>query len=477
MKIPLGEFAPDVADVNQGVLSLAQNVLPAANSYQPALSLSPLTDALTGNPKGLYNAVKLDGSGKTYAGDATKLYVRDDASWEDASGSTYSVQESQYWSWAQFGTQVLVTNRDDAVQEIDTEDAPGTNFAALGGTPPLSGQIAVIDDYVILSDQVTAPDAISWCDANDPTNWSTNLADTQQFPSGGPVKFVAGAAKLVIQENTFRRIDVLGNTDVFQFDEIEAGRGTVCPYSVVPFGGAVAYYSDAGWLIATAGEQRPIGQDKVNDYFRERVFPTRISQVFGTFDPKKPYFYWSYPTQDSDLNDRILVYNWSVNRWSDLDIQTFVLAATAQPGTTLEGLDSISGSIDALAISLDSNVWSGGRPNLAAFGADKMLGYFNGDALEATLRTGRFNLLEGRRSFVQGARFLVDAPTHSVRVRKRQALSDTGVWTAPSTVQTSGYCPLRASGYFHEFEGTIPAGQVWTNTQGLEVDAAPEGTR
>jgi hypothetical protein len=135
VKLQLGEFAPDIGDLNQGVLALAQNVLPGPNSYQPALSLGSLTNALTGNPKGLFNAVKVDGSGKTYAGDTTKLYVRDDEAWEDASGATYSVLESQYWSWAQFGSRVLTTNRDDPVQEIDTEDAPGTNFAALGGSP------------------------------------------------------------------------------------------------------------------------------------------------------------------------------------------------------------------------------------------------------------------------------------------------------------------------------------------------------
>jgi hypothetical protein len=330
---------------------------------------------------------------------------------------------------------------------------------------------------VILSDQVTNSDTISWCDTNDPTNWATGNADSQQFPSGGPVKFVAGAAKLVIQENTFRRMIVTGDTDVFQFDEVETGRGTICPYSVVPFGAGVAYYSDAGFILATAGEQKNIGQNKINSYFAERVFPTRISQVYGTFDPKKPRFYWSYPTEDVDYNQRILVYDWMVDRWADLAIETFVLAATAQPGVTLEGLDAISASLDALDASLDSNVWSGGRPNLSAFGIDKTLGYFNGAALEATLRTGRYNLIEGRRSFVQGARFLTDAETHTIRVRKRQRMSDTGTWTSASSVQTSGYCPLRASGFYHEIEGTIPAGEVWTHAQGVEIDAVPEGTR
>jgi hypothetical protein len=479
MKIPLGEFAPDIGDVNQGVLSLAQNVLPGSNSYQPAPGLNPLTDPLTDNPKGLYNAVKIDGSGRTYAGDDKSLYVRDDETWEDATRSSgaYSVQESQYWCFKQFGTTLYATHKDDAMQFIDIEAAPGEQFDDAPGSPPLCGQIEAIDDYLVASDQVNAPDTISWCDTNDPTNWTTGNADSQQFPAGGPVKFVAGAAKLVIQENTFRRIIVTGDTDVFQFDEVETGRGTICPYSVVPFGGGVAYYSDAGFILATASEQRTIGQNKINRYFAERVFPTRISQVFGTFDPKYPRFYWSYPTEDVDRNQRILVYDWSVDHWADLDIETFVLAATAQPGVTLEGLDDISASLDALQASLDSNVWSGGRPNLSAFGADKMLGYFNGSSMEALLRTGRFNFNEGRRSFVQGARLVTDAENHSIRVRKRQKLSDPGTWTSASSVQSSGYCPLRASGFYHEIEATIPEGEVWSHLQSLEVDAVPEGVR
>src|SRR5262249_41288210 len=144
------------------------------------------------------------------------------------------------------------------------------------------------------------------------------------------------------------------------------------------------------------------------------------------------------------------------------------LGSLSQPGVTLESLDAISGSIDALVPSLDSFATSV-TPEIAAFNAGHVLGFFRGANLEATLDTGAQNA-EGRRVFVRGLRPITDAATAYGSVVMAERWPDIPIATAETAMDALGLCPQRASTRYARGRIRIPAGTTWTFARGLEPD-------
>lgn len=483
MKLPLGPWRPDIVENNAGVLELALSALPGRKSWGPAPSLQPVSDALTGTPRGCFTAIKEDGSVATIVGTDTKLYIRSGETFTDATrlvGGDYTVASGHLWRFTQFGTKVVAVHPSDDPQVIDIET--DANFADLGGTPPQAGQVTVIDDYLVLSELTDTPNSIIWSDTNDITNWSTGNSDMQEFADGGPVKGFFPAAKLVVQEGRVRRLIVTGDTDVFQFDEVEStiNVGTICSYGIVELGSALALYTDTGFKIVTASEVREIGKDNVDEWFKGEMFSGRSRMIQGVRDPGATRVYWAFPTEESDLFASIVGYDWTAwegqGGFFQIDEPVYVLGTSAEDGTSLEELDDVSASLDALAQSLDAQIWQGGRPTLAAIGEDKRIGYLNGGALQAVLRGSLYTLIEGVRSFVNQVTGETDAATYSIRVNRKQRRSGADNWTSASTVQMSGVCPVRASGKYHQFEATVPS-QTWLTFEGLEANPQPDGMR
>jgi hypothetical protein len=113
------------------------------------------------------------------------------------------------------------------------------------------------------------------------------------------------------------------------------------------------------------------------------------------------------------LFDKILVYDYGIERAALIVQGGEYLATLARPGLTLEGLDAISPSIDALTFSLD-DVATSALAQLSIVDSAHKLGFFGGPlaggpALEATLDTAEQTL--DRRMRVKGFRPMTDAPT------------------------------------------------------------------
>ncbi len=75
------------------------------------------------------------------------------------------------------------------------------------------------------------------------------------------------------------------------------------------------------------------------------------------------------------------------------------LLGISQTGLTLEALDDLSASIDAMSASLDSYATSV-TPEISQFNSNNVLGFFPGANLEATLETSEQGT-DGRRIFIR----------------------------------------------------------------------------
>src|SRR5215831_6712866 len=121
--LPFAAYTPDLSNYNNtGLTQLAQNVIPRADGYGPHRGFSVVTQALPATCRGMFRAIKTDGTSQVFAGTSNKLYRLNTATlaWTDASlgSGTYTALPSLYhWQFAQFGNFVIAV-QPNAVPQV-----------------------------------------------------------------------------------------------------------------------------------------------------------------------------------------------------------------------------------------------------------------------------------------------------------------------------------------------------------------------
>src|SRR5262245_13598882 len=209
--LPFAEYRPDISNYNQtGLTQLAQNVIPRGDGYGPHKSFSVVTQALAATCRGMFRAIKTDGTNVIFAGTSTKLYQLNPSTlaWTDVSlgGGSYTALPTFYhWQFAQFGNFVIAVQPNVAPQVFDITSS--SNFANLAGSPPQAAYVATVGLFLVLSGLTSNPYRIQWSGQSDVTNWTpgTGLSDFNDFPDGGIVRGVAGGeAGVIFQDSVIR---------------------------------------------------------------------------------------------------------------------------------------------------------------------------------------------------------------------------------------------------------------------------------
>lgn len=484
MKVPIlfGEWAPDVCQLDSQFTAIAENVHPGPNSYMPVPSIGQLsTAALPARCVGLTFARTAAGAWAIFAGTATNLYKYASGSWTDVTrtvGGNYTVPAGQAWSFAQFGTDLIAVNVNDDPQFIDVDS--GTSFEALAGSPPKAKHVAVVGPHVVLSGLASNSRLLQWSGFEDSTAWTLGVAlsDEQEFPEGGPIIGVAGGESgYVIQDRTIRMMQHLPGdiTTIFSFSLIEDKKGCISDQAFVTVNQTVYFLGEDGFFSIGSQGLNPIGANRINDWFRDNCDVSRRSYVRAFAVADKPRVAWFFHNSGTAADyDRILFYDWSLNRWSYAVVSAQYYATLAAVGMTLEDLDSL-GTLDSLEISLDSAIYAGGRPFIGAINTDGQLAAMNGAPLAATFDTVERHLSPGARSFVSEIYPLIDADGLTTTPGTRERLQNTVEWGSAASLEITGSCSMLSSGRLHRFRVAIPADTVWTHAQGLIANVQSDG--
>lgn len=486
--LPVGEWLPDLADLGNTAIT-AQNVIPWVGSYKSFPTPVVQSNALGARFQG--GLFARDGAGNVYnfAGTSAKLYEQGpgSASYSDVSrtaGGAYGTNTQDWWEMVQWGNTVIATNGADAPQVITLG---GANFAALSGSPPKARHIAIVRDFVVLGDVddgTARQNRVAWSAINDSTDWTPAAAtqcDVQDLQGDGGwiQKVIGGEYGLVFQERAVWKMTYVGTPVIFQFDQIERNRGAYVPQSVIGWGNMVFFLAEDGFYVIIGGAQAvPIGAGKVDNTFLADLRTAYAYRIHAMVDPTNKTVMWAYPgsgSTDGTCN-RIMVYNWAVKRWArivDVTLEGFI--SWASTGYSLEGLDAISTSLDALTDSLDSRAYVGGSRTLSAFGTDHKLYTFTGAAMDATVDTGEAQLSPGMRSEVQWARPLVEGTAASVALRTRNRQADTATYGTAVAQNDEGVCPHRSNARYHA--GRITTTGAFNFIQGVELAYAAGGER
>jgi len=491
MLMPVAEFLPDLPAFNGGA-GEALNVFASSRSYRPFPALSAFsTTPLSARAQGAFYTRASDGTARQFAGDATKLYLLSSTAWGNVSrlaGGGYAATSDDFWDFAQFGANCIAVNGTDDPQKFNVDGA--SNFAVLGGTPPTGARfIEIMGDFVVMAKFPGAKTRVRWSGINDAESWTISAstqADQQDIPDGGFITGLIGYeyGGLVFQERAIRRMDYEGSPVIFRFKKLAEGIGATLEGSVAGFGDRAFFVHRSGFfMVAGAAELVPIGAEKVDRFFWNDIDTVYLSRVTAAVDPVNKIYGISYVGAGSGSTspNRLLVYHWDTGRWSRVQPgdHEMIYSGASQQGYTLDTLDGLSGSVDALSFSLDSPVYTGvARPLFAGFNTAHNLGYFNGANLAATVDTTEAQLVEGQRALLRSLRPMVDGGTPSIAIGTRNRQIDAVSFAGAVAINSLGTCRGRWRGRYHRARLTIPAASSWNHLYGVdEILAVPAGTR
>lgn len=481
------EWRPDLSDYRNQGDTVVQNVIPHEDGYDPFPDIVSQSDALTARCQGAVGAKDISSNIYIYAGDETNLYRLADQSWTDISGATYTTATNSVWEFALFGSTLIATNYNDAVQSITVQGSGSFADLMTSTSRPKARHIDIVRDFVVLgdiNDSGAIPNRVWWSAINDPEDFDvsvTTQSDFQNIPTGGHVQKIIGGVEygLVFMESQIWRMTYVGSPVIFQFDAIDRRRGTPIPNSVVAFGRFVFFISQEGFFVSDGVTSTPIGDDKVDETFWNQFDIANAHRVSAAVDPLTKTVLWLFPGSGNSggVPNKMFIYKWTEQKFAELIVNDFTTAPEwlfwgGSQGFTLEGLDSVSASIDALTESLDSAAWQG-TEKLACFDTAKKFNTFTGSNLPATIETAEHSI--GERSLVRNVRPLVDVSSATIAVASRTRLADTSTYGTAVAMTTDGNCPVLSEGRYHKVKLAIPAAADWNHAQGVEVDASRSG--
>ncbi len=432
--------------------------------------------------RGMFYARDDDGTIVVFAGSVNKLFKLNATTqeWADvsvAAGYT-DLPANNHWQFAQFGLLVIAVQPNAAPQVFTLGSS--TAFGNLSGSPPQAAYIAIVSRFVVLSGLTSNPFRIQWSGLGDATNWTagSNSSDFQDFPDGGIVRGVAsGDFGIVFQDSVIRRMIWNQNTvTVFDFNKITEEMGLLYPYSLTKAGDSAFFVSQKGWhRVGLTGSPVAIGKERVDRTFFADVDVSSPRLVVGAGDPEasRAFFMYKSGSGAAGLADKLLAYDYLLDRWSAISGQALEYIATMSvPGVTLEGLDALFPNLDAMTISLD-DIAQSALPRLAAFDSTNAMGMFTGETLEAILETPE--QATDIKVRIQNVRPNTDATTCYVSIGVREKLSDAVTYRGETVLLASGICGANVRGRLLRARLRIPAGETWTFASGVEPRIAGEG--
>lgn len=488
--IPFAGLFQDSPSLSNPGMTQAHNCVWTDGTYKQLLALSATGDALSNRCQGAFAGRDNEGNTILYAGDSTKLYQRNGTAWSDKSNGTYSTQFSGFWKFRQFNSTIIATNYNDSPQSI-TIASSGT-FSNLNANAPKAKHVGVINQFVFLGNTADStngivPYRVQWGAVGNPTDWpimdTQDAADKQSDdenlnPVYGEIMGISDGEKtgLVFQENAVTRFTYVGGASIFEVETFERSRGLIGPNAYAQIGDVTIYLSSGGFCKTDGNTVENIGIGRVDDVVLGNLGEEfNNDRIYAAVDLVNKLVYFSYPTGTETNPTNLVIYNYVEDKWTTGSETVEILFTSKSLGYTLEQLDAISSSIDAITVSLDSSIWKGGADIVAGFDASHILGDLSGSAKTATLDTQEESLNSGGKAFVRSVRPLVEGGTATVALLTRNLQSASkSAGSAVSLHSRTGAANFRSRARYHSARVSIAGGFTRAIGADFEFDACGE---
>jgi len=476
-KLTFGEWMPDQPSVS-GALTDAKNVVSQAIGYGPfptpvTFSTSNAAEDLTS----LYAAKQPDGNTALFAAGASKIYTVSGVGGITQVKTGMTTGANDRVRFTQFGKTVISTNNAEKLQAWTL--GTSTSFADLSASAPIAKFITVVRDFVVCANTYESSAQqqyrVRWSAINNETDWTEDVntqSDYQDIPDGGQIVGIRGGEfGLVLLERAIHRMSYVGTPFIFQFDNISRGKGCMVSGSIAQYQGVTFFLSDDGFYMCDGQNVTAIGAEKVDRFFLQDASESDYKTMSAAVDPIRKLVIWNYKTVNG--NRSVIIYNFKTQKWTYGDAGTDFLAEASTSSVTLEQLDSLSNSIDALTTSLDSQLYVGGKYFLGGTLATRVMTY-TGASQTGVIATGDLDI--GANSVVTLARPIVDNGSATVAIASRTLLNQGVSFNTAVAASSENRVSLRSAGRYHRLKVT-PTGSNWNNAISVDVDVTPQGVR
>ena len=475
-RIPFGEWMPDQPGIT-GSLTDAKNCVSQSFGYGPFPQAVAFSAAASENLTSLFASKQPDGVTKLFAAGRTKIFTVSGVGAVTQVNTGYTTSTSERFRFTQFGDVVIATDNSSKLQAWTL--GTSTAFADLAAAAPVAKYVTVVRDFVVTANTFESSKQeqyrVRWSGINDETTWtpsSTNQADFQDIADGGQIMGIRGGEfGLVLLERGIHRMSYIGSPLIFQFDNISRGKGCMVAGSVAQYQGLTFFLSDDGFYACDGQQVIPIGAEKVDRWFLDDVSENDYPSMSAAVDPVRKLILWNYKSKDGSR--KLIMYNFNTKKWTYGEAGTDFISDASTASSTLEEVDSLSASIDALATPLDSILFAGGKYFLGGTLATKVITY-TGTPMTARIQTG--DIETGGQSVVTLARPQVDQGSATVAVASRRLLSENVTFNTAVAADSDNRVPLRGSGKYHRIE-VNPTGDRWKSAVAVDVDIVPMGVR
>ena len=474
-RVTFGEWMPDQSGIS-GSLTDAKNVVSQAIGYGPFPTPVSLSNAAAENLTSLYAAKAPDGNTVLFTAGLSKIYTVGGSGTLTQVNTGLTTNANERVRFTQFGKSVIICNNADKLKSWVL--GTSSTFTEVAATAPIAKYITVVRDFVVVANTLETTQQqyrVRWSAINDETDWVENVntqSDYQDIPDGGQIVGIRGGEfGVVLLERSIHRMTYVGTPFIFQFDNISRNKGCMVAGSIAQYQGITFFLSDDGFYMCDGQQVVPIGAEKVDRFFLNDASETDYSTMSAAIDPVRKLVIWNYKSVDA--NRKLMIYNFQTKKWTYGDANTDYLGEASSGALTLEELDAISGSIDALTTSLDSLLYIGGKYFLGGTYGTRVYS-FTGASLTGSIATGDIDV--GANSVVTLARPIVDNGSGSLSIASRKLLNQSVTYGTSTAADSENRVSLRSAGRYHRLKLT-PTGADWKTAVAVDVDVTPQGVR
>lgn len=394
---PLLGFTPDADPLTPGVITECTNFIPHESGFEGAPSAVTPTGvpALAAACQGAAVITKLDGTRRIFAGTQTKLYELSGGVWVDVSRvGDYTGSSDSRWSFCQFGDTTLASNGTDTIQR-----SAGSGAFANTATAPKSKIVFSVGAFVValnVNDGVVKPDGWANCASFDETSWTASvstLANNGRLVST-PGALTAGGRlgefAIAYKEQAIYVGQFVGAPATFDWVEVPGGdAGCIGQDAWCDVGGThFVVGADNFWLFDGTRPQ-PIGDGKVRQWFYNNSSAQYRYRTQCSYDAQKNRVYVYFASLNATTPDTVLVYHTLTKQWGKMSLGVQAVLNYIAAGTTIDGLDSFSATIDGLPdVAYDSQFWLSGGKSQSFFNSSNQLQSLTGVSASSNFTTG-----------------------------------------------------------------------------------------
>ncbi len=207
----------------------------------------------------------------------------------------------------------------------------------------------------------------------------------------------------IFQDTTIRRlIYAPGSPVIFQIVRITEDRGLFAPYSLIRSGDKIFFISALGFMqMDPSGYPLPIGKERVDRTFLADVDGNNIQLVIGASDPQNSRVMWGYKSSSSSTSgqfNKIICYDYALNRFTTATLSGEYIGSVSQPGLTLESLDALAAGVLTITGAADNG---GGLIRLTLSSEVANWTYGQADTTHNAGDAGTTNLGDGSQNTIE----------------------------------------------------------------------------